>query len=53
MVENRLFKATIDDLRRRGHILEIGDDWSEGRLVAASLDGVRRRAAANPRGMQA
>ena len=52
VVENRLPKATIEELRRRGHIVEVGDDWSEGRLVAASLDGGRRRAAANPRGMQ-
>ena len=28
-------------------------DWCEGRLTAASRDGRRRRAAANPRGMQA
>ena len=51
-VENRVPKATIDELRRRGHLVEVGDDWSEGRLTAASRDGVRRRAAANPRGMQ-
>ena len=29
-----------------------GPDWSEGRLTAASKIGRRRRAAANPRGMQ-
>ena len=29
-----------------------GPDWSEGRLTAASRVGRRRRAAANPRGMQ-
>jgi gamma-glutamyltranspeptidase/glutathione hydrolase len=52
VVENRLPAATIGELRRRGHVVEIGEDWSEGRLVAASRDGVRRRAAANPRGMQ-
>ena len=32
--------------------VEIGPDWSEGRLTAASRVGRRRRAAANPRGMQ-
>ena len=37
---------------RRGHIVEVGPDWSEGRLTAAARDGRRRRAAANPRGMQ-
>jgi gamma-glutamyltranspeptidase/glutathione hydrolase len=53
VVEGRVSKATVDELRRRGHMVEIGEDWSEGRLTAASRDGVRRRAAANPRGMQA
>ena len=35
-----------------GHVVEVGPAWSEGRLTAASRDGWRRRAAANPRGMQ-
>ena len=52
VVENRLPKATISELQRRGHIVEIGPDWSEGRLVAAAKDGPFLRAAANPRGMQ-
>jgi gamma-glutamyltranspeptidase/glutathione hydrolase len=52
VVEGRTPQATIDELRRRGHIVEIGDAWSEGRLTAASRDGIRLRAAANPRGMQ-
>jgi gamma-glutamyltranspeptidase/glutathione hydrolase len=52
VVENRLPKATVKELERRGHIVEIGPDWSEGRLVAASTDGTFLRAAANPRGMQ-
>ncbi len=52
VVEGRMPEATIAELRRRGHVVEVGDDWSEGRLTAASRDGVRRRAAANPRGMQ-
>jgi gamma-glutamyltranspeptidase/glutathione hydrolase len=52
VAESRLPKATVEELRRRGHVVEIGDDWSEGRLTAASQLGVRRRAAANPRGMQ-
>ena len=51
VVENRLPKATIENLRERGHIVEVGPDWSEGRLTAASASA-RRRAAANPRGMQ-
>jgi len=52
VVESRVPKATIENLRERGHIVEVGPDWSEGRLTAASRVGVRRRAAANPRGMQ-
>ena len=52
VVEDRVPKATIAELERRGHIVEVGPAWSEGRLTAASRDGVRRRAAANPRGMQ-
>src|SRR3981081_3227624 len=44
--------ATADELKRRGHIIETGPDWSEGRLTAASKVGRRRRAGANPRGMQ-
>jgi gamma-glutamyltranspeptidase / glutathione hydrolase len=52
VVEGRVSRATIAELTRRGHIIEVGSDWSEGRLTAASRDGVRRRAAANPRGMQ-
>jgi gamma-glutamyltranspeptidase/glutathione hydrolase len=52
VVESRVPKKTVDELKRRGHIVETGPDWSEGRLTAASRDGWRRRAAANPRGMQ-
>ena len=52
VVENRVPKASRDELARRGHVVEIGPDWSEGRLTAASRVGKRRRAAANPRGMQ-
>ncbi len=53
VVESRLPDATVAELRRRGHEVEVGDAWSEGRLVAASRDpdGLLR-AAANPRGMQ-
>jgi gamma-glutamyltranspeptidase/glutathione hydrolase len=52
VLESRVPKKTITELKRRGHIVEIGPDWSEGRLTAASRNGRRRRAAANPRGMQ-
>jgi len=52
VVEGRVSNKTVAELERRGHIVEVGPDWSEGRLTAASRDGRRRRAAANPRGMQ-
>jgi gamma-glutamyltranspeptidase / glutathione hydrolase len=52
VVERRLPSATIAELERRGHLVEIDAEWSEGRLTAAARDGKRRRAAANPRGMQ-
>ena len=52
VVEDRVPGTTVADLRGRGHIVEVGSDWSEGRLVAASRDVDRLKAAANPRGMQ-
>jgi gamma-glutamyltranspeptidase/glutathione hydrolase len=55
-VEGRMPPATIAELRRRGHDLEIGEDWSEGRLSACAIErtpeGNIVKAAANPRGMQ-
>jgi gamma-glutamyltranspeptidase / glutathione hydrolase len=52
VVESRVPEPTIAELRRRGHIVEVGPAWSEGRLVAAARDRDRLKAAANPRGMQ-
>jgi gamma-glutamyltranspeptidase/glutathione hydrolase len=52
VVEGRVPAATVKELERRGHIVEVDADWCEGRLTAASRVGPRRRAAANPRGMQ-
>ncbi|MGW8401634.1 gamma-glutamyltransferase, partial [Streptomyces lydicus] len=53
-VESRIGERTIEELRRRGHLVTVGDAWSEGRLCAVARDpetGVLS-AAANPRGMQ-
>jgi gamma-glutamyltranspeptidase/glutathione hydrolase len=52
-IESRFARATIDELRERGHDVEVTADWSLGRLSAVSRsgDGVLR-AAANARGMQ-
>jgi len=52
VVEARLPNSTIKELERRGHKVEVGPDWSEGRLSAAAQDQGRRKAAANARGMQ-
>jgi gamma-glutamyltranspeptidase/glutathione hydrolase len=52
VVEGRVPKETVAELEKRGHKVEVGPNWSEGRLTAASRLGRRRRAAANPRGMQ-
>jgi gamma-glutamyltranspeptidase/glutathione hydrolase len=52
VVEGRLPKETVQELERRGHKVEVDADWCEGRLTAAARDGRRRKAAANPRGMQ-
>jgi gamma-glutamyltranspeptidase/glutathione hydrolase len=53
LLEDRFGKSTADELRRRGHLVEVEGAWSLGRLSAAGVggDGVLR-AAANPRGMQ-
>jgi gamma-glutamyltranspeptidase/glutathione hydrolase len=52
-IESRVSPATIAELRRRGHDVELTGAWELGRLSAISRapDGVLR-AAANPRGMQ-
>jgi gamma-glutamyltranspeptidase/glutathione hydrolase len=52
VLEGRVAGDTAAELKRRGHVIEVGAEWSEGRLTAASRDGPKRRAAANPRGMQ-
>jgi gamma-glutamyltranspeptidase / glutathione hydrolase len=52
VIESRVPADTRKELEHRGHVVEVGPGWSEGRLTAASRVGRRRRAAANPRGMQ-
>ncbi|MGE0151654.1 MAG: gamma-glutamyltransferase family protein [Reyranellaceae bacterium] len=52
-VEGRMPATTVEALRALGHVVEVGGDWSEGRLTAAARDGSILKAAANPRGMQA
>ena len=52
-LESRFPDATTAELRRRGHLVELHEPWSLGRLSAAGRDreGLLY-AAANPRGMQ-
>ncbi|MDQ0597864.1 gamma-glutamyltranspeptidase/glutathione hydrolase [Streptomyces canus] len=53
-VEARTDAGVVEELRRRGHDVTVGDPWSEGRLCAVARDpgtGILS-AAANPRGMQ-
>jgi gamma-glutamyltranspeptidase/glutathione hydrolase len=52
-LESRWGSDVADELRRRGHDVEVWDAWSLGRVsaVARDDDGVLR-AGANPRGMQ-
>ena len=51
-VESRIGDPVIEDLRRRGHLVNVRPAWSLGRISAvARRDGILY-AAANPRGMQ-
>jgi gamma-glutamyltranspeptidase/glutathione hydrolase len=51
-LEARFEKSVLENLKRRGHDVVVGEPWSEGRLSACAKDGDLLRAAANPRGMQ-
>ena len=52
-VEERVGEDVVDDLRRRGHDVEVAGPWTLGRVtaVAREQDGLLK-AGANPRGMQ-
>lgn len=56
VLEGRHAPETVAALRRRGHDVQVGEPWSEGRLSACARlgegDRLRLHAAANPRGMQ-
>jgi len=51
-VESRVSPAVIEDLRRRGHLVNIRPAWSLGRVSAVARRNGMLYAAANPRGMQ-
>jgi gamma-glutamyltranspeptidase/glutathione hydrolase len=52
VVESRLDPAVVEELRRRGHRVQLSGDWTLGRLSAVGRDPETGflRAAANPRG---
>ncbi len=52
VLEGRFEPAVLAALQAQGHVAERGEDWSEGRLSAARLEGGQMFAGANPRGMQ-
>jgi len=52
VVEARFDRSVLDELRRRGHRVVVGDGWSEGRLSAVARDSGWLKAGANPRGSQ-
>jgi gamma-glutamyltranspeptidase/glutathione hydrolase len=51
-VEGRWGDEVVSSLRDRGHEVEVGGPWSQGRLSAVTRENGVLRAAANPRGMQ-
>jgi gamma-glutamyltranspeptidase/glutathione hydrolase len=52
-LEARFDREAAEELARRGHLVELQEPWSLGRLSAAGRDGDGvLYAAANPRGMQ-
>ena len=52
VLEGRFAPTVAAELRARGHLVEVGEDWSEGRLSAARTEGGMVYAGANARGMQ-
>ncbi|MGH7067314.1 MAG: gamma-glutamyltransferase family protein [Acetobacteraceae bacterium] len=52
VLEGRYGDDVRDELGRRNHLVEKGEDWSEGRLSAARVEAGQMFAGANPRGMQ-
>ncbi len=49
-VEGRLDKSAYDDLKRRGHRLEVYGDYDLGYVTAATVENGLLRAGASPRG---
>lgn len=52
VLEGRFDPAVGEELARRGHLVTMGEPWSEGRLSGADIVDGLMHAGANPRGMQ-
>ena len=52
VLEGRMPASVLPGLLARGHLAELGEEWSEGRLSAARIEAGMMHAGANPRGMQ-
>ena len=53
VIEGRYDPQVLAALNARGHVAEMGGEWSEGRLTGARLEADGQIfAGANPRGMQ-
>jgi gamma-glutamyltranspeptidase/glutathione hydrolase len=52
VIEERFGEEVAGALSARGHLVEVGGPWSEGRLSGARSEGGLMKAGANPRGMQ-
>ena len=52
VLENRFDKSVILNLKKKGHRINVGPEWSEGRMCAVLQGEGLLKAAANPRGMQ-
>ena len=51
-VEARFGDGVVNELRERGHDVDVTGDWSLGRVSAVAREDGLLKAAANPRGMQ-
>jgi gamma-glutamyltranspeptidase/glutathione hydrolase len=52
VLEGRMGAGVLEGLRARGHLAELGEMWSEGRLSGARREAHMLYAGANARGMQ-
>jgi gamma-glutamyltranspeptidase/glutathione hydrolase len=51
-IEGRFSDGTADELRKKGHEVEVSGDWSQGRMCAVARDGELIKSAATARNVQ-